>query len=205
MIYIILLTVLSAVFLYMLFIPVKIYFEAGYENHFRYNMEIRFFPFKIRLKPDTLSGIPFMAGKEKKTPHKTDYIQWFSLVTEEYKPAWKILTDIIIFVSGVFLYKGKYININISGSFFSPDITGFISGLLWSLTPLISSKVNIKYEPDFLSSGLKIRADAELASTVFSFILNFTRFCFRVSFNDILRIKNKIRSINYDSQTQGDY
>jgi len=167
---------------YTFVIPVYISFTV--DSTLSAAVTIKFYPFSFKI------------AKRAKKQNQTDIqrkIDYERLLFAEYRTANRIVIILWKFVKAIFKAKHHCFAITLQGGFATPDITGFVYGLIEAIKSAFGNRVTIVHYPDMLSGALNynlnIQAVVRLHRVLAATMLLMSRLPFAKIVRTTLRIK----------------
>lgn len=152
--------VVTAGFLYVLFIPVHIEMRFSIERRSLDKTFIRFYPFRFKVKSKSeVKGIIGDEEKAKAEPKKFQppefLVKLIRVLIEETRTIYRVIFVTFKLLKGVFR-SPRYgvIRVSIHGGLGEPELTGWFYGSLCMAKPLIGRTIAVHYNPDYLADGI---------------------------------------------------
>jgi len=149
--------IILAVLIYLLCVP--LYFEIGYDIEQR-EFESCFFklyPFSYRIRPkigpDKRSARDNDQDKQKTKRKKRFRVNYMQLITD-FTTLRQVASNAVKFIQGIVISPDYYLNVNLTGGFTEPHITGWFYGGVCAIHPMLGKSIRLFYAPDFTKESL---------------------------------------------------
>ncbi len=189
-------TGMVAVLIYLLCVPV--YFEIGYSIEQR-ELEIAFiklYPFSYRIRPenrpDKRSARQSDREKQKTKRKKRFRVNYMQLITD-FTTLRQVASNAMKFIRGIVISPDYYLNVNLTGGFTEPHITGWFYGGVCAIQPILGNSIKLFYSTDFTKESLNGKITGRLAVRLYSIIQEMLIFFWRLPKLRLLQIYFKSR------------
>jgi hypothetical protein len=188
--------ILLAGLIYLLCVPV--YFEIGYDIEQK-EFESCFFklyPFTYRIRPkvgpDKRSARQNGQGKQKTKRKKRFRVNFIQLITD-FATLRQVASNAVKFIQGIVIAPDYHLNVNLTGGFAEPHITGWFYGSVCAIHPMLGKSIRLFYAPDFTKESLNGKITGRLAVRLYSIIREVLIFVWRLPKLRLLKIYFKSR------------
>ena len=186
-----------AVLIYLLCVPV--YFEIGYDIEQREleSCSFKLYPFSYRIKPkivpDKRSARQSDQEEQKAKKKKRFRVNYVQLLRDELGTLRQVALNSAKFIRGIVISPDYYFNVNLTGGFTEPHITGWFYGGVCGIQPMLGKSIRLFYTPDFTKESLNGKITGRLAVRLYSIIREVLIFVWRLPKLRLLRIYLKSR------------
>ena len=188
--------IILAGLIYLLCVP--LYFEIGYDIEQREfeSCSFKLYPFTYRIRPKT--GRDKRLAKQndqdkQKTKRKKRFrVNYMELITD-FTTLRQVASNAMKFIRGIVISPDYFLNVNLTGGFTEPHITGWFYGGVCAIQPILGNSIKFFYSPDFTKESLNGKITGRLAVRLYSIIREMLVFVWRLPKLRLLRIYLKSR------------
>jgi len=189
--------IILAGLIYLLCVPV--YFEIGYDIEQREleSCSFKLYPFSYRIKPkigpDKKSSKQSDQEEQKTKKKKRLRVNYVQLIRDELGTLKQVVFNSVKFIRGILISPDYYLDVNLTGGFTEPHITGWFYGGVCGIQPMLGKSIRFFYAPDFTRESLNGKVRGRLAVRLYSIIREVLIFFWRLPKLKLLRIYFKSR------------
>ena len=184
--------IILAGLVYLLCVPV--YFEIGYDIEQREleSCSFKLYPFSYRIKPkigpDKKSSKQSDQEEQKTKKKKRLRVNCVQLIRDELGTLKQVVFNSVKFIRGILISPDYYLDVNLTGGFTEPHITGWFYGGVCGIQPMLGKSIRFFYAPDFTRESLNGKVRGRLAVCLYSIIREVLIFLWRLPKLRLLRI-----------------
>ena len=189
--------IILAGLIYLLCVPV--YFEIGYDIEQREleSCSFKLYPFSYRIKPkigpDKKSSKQSDQEEQKTKKKKRLRVNCVQLIRDELGTLKQVVFNSVKFIRGILISPDYYLDVNLTGGFTEPHITGWFYGGVCGIQPMLGKSIRFFYAPDFTRESLIGKVRGRLAVCLYSIIREVLIFLWRLPKLRLLKIYFKSR------------